>query len=87
MAIKIPFNIPEDKWKHTIIGFMMIWLPVLFGFYGWLGAVAIAFLIKEMIWDELMKKGTFEWLDAIYTLIFPTVTYILLLVFKIEPLL
>ena len=87
MGIKQPFNIPQDKWKHVVIGFMMIWLPILLGFYGLVAALIIALLIKEVIWDLLMNKGTFEWLDAIYTMIFPSIAYIVILLIKFEPIL
>ncbi len=85
MSIKTPFNIKDDKWKHTVIGFMMIWFPVLFGVYGLIPALIIALLIKEVLWDLILKKGTFEWLDAGYTMLFPVLTYIVMLILKLEP--
>lgn len=63
--IKAPFNIEDDKWQHFVIGFMMMWLPILLGIYGIILALIIALLIKEVLWDLLMKKGTFDWLDAV----------------------
>jgi len=76
--MEIPFNFKEDKWKHIVVGFMFMWFPVLFGFYGYLVAIAIA-LGKEVVYDKILKKGTFDWLDFAYSMIFPTIAFLIVL--------
>jgi len=76
--MEIPFKIKFDKWKHLVFGFMFMWFPILLEFYGFL--IALTFAIgKEVIHDKIMKKGNFEWLDFAYTMIFPTIAYVIVL--------
>ena len=53
----------------TLIAFFVINSFVNIGvWYGFAICVAIA-AGKEVIWDKLMKKGTFDWLDMAYTIV------------------
>lgn len=58
-----------DKLLHLFCGYIIaltvgIWLPWL----GMLFGVAVAFG-KELLWDRLLKRGTFEWSDISATLV------------------
>ena len=76
----IKTGIPKDKLIHIIVGlFMSIWtipdahFSIGWGFGGWLICLVVAYVIKEVIYDRILKKGTYEVLDAVYTMFFPTV--------------
>ena len=52
----------------TLIAFFVINSFVTIGvWYGFGICVAIA-VGKEVIWDKWMKKGTFDWLDMVFTI-------------------
>lgn len=58
-----------DKWIHVLCGYIItltigIWVP-------WAGAAAgiVAAFGKELVWDKLLKKGTFECQDINATLV------------------
>ena len=66
-----------DKYLHLLVGAMLTpWLindiGLGGGWLGWCVIFAIAFVYKELIHDKIMKKGTFEKLDVVYTMIIPT---------------
>ena len=54
-----------DKAYHFIagvlLGFVFINMSM---YYGFVVAVLIS-ILKEVIWDKWMKKGTFEWYDML----------------------
>ena len=61
-------NIRQDLGTH------FFWLAVLAGLMGAVGfsqevqvatVIAIA-LMKEIVWDKIMKKGTFDWVDILF---------------------
>lgn len=52
-------NTEQDKIRHYTISFKC-------GRYGsFVGAVLIVLigLVKELVWDKLLDKGTFDWAD------------------------
>ena len=81
--LKVPFGLSYDKWLHLLVGFMigMVFIPNIFlgfGVYGYIfcGLVAV---IKE-IYDQVSKKGNAEVLDGVYTMICPTIIFIIHLI-------
>ena len=56
-----------DKIYHLVAGFI---ISLIFGFinpvFG-LGMAVLAGLLKDVIWDKFLKKGTFEVLDIFFT--------------------
>lgn len=62
----IKFLIPIDKANHFFYGFIIFMLSSLFfnNLISFLIVCAIA-LIKEVIYDKLLKKGTPDYLDFI----------------------
>lgn len=63
-----------DYFIHFLVG---IWICYTFWSFGWyisLGAVTTGALLKDVIWDKAMKKGTFEPTDILSTMAsFPVV--------------
>lgn len=71
-------KIPTDKRKHFIWG-MWLSLAMLYSIpLGYLFVLSFA-VGKEYIHDHMMKKGTFEWLDIVATMIAPTIVLIITL--------
>ena len=80
--MKIPFNIPTDKWLHFIVGLMVFAVTTMFfnHFIGIIVTVVIAFL-KEL--NDGLKlipflltsksKTTFSLKDMVYTFIIPMI--------------
>ncbi len=69
--------IKKDKWLHFIVGIVLgffgLWLSLIFKaklfimiILG-LGIPFIIGIIKELIYDKLLKKGTPEIMDVIFT--------------------
>jgi len=62
--------IPLDKANHFIYGFLIYYLSnFIFDKYTSLNIVIIIAVLKEVIYDGLMKKGTPDYKDIIYTII------------------
>jgi len=56
-----------DKIYHLVAGFL---IALIFGFINpvlGLALAIIAGLFKDVVWDKLLKKGTFEVLDIFFT--------------------
>lgn len=77
----------KDKILHFIVGAMLgTWLipntdfSFNLGFMGWLICLLVAFFIKEVIYDKLLKKGNYEVMDAICTMFVPTVLFIVYII-------
>lgn len=76
-----------DKWLHFLIsGTLTVWLIFLpkktyIKIIGFGVCLAIAFS-KEFIIDLWLDKGTFEWLDIIYTTIIPVIGLIVSLILR-----
>ena len=75
--LKLFSETPKDKMLHfihgTIISFPLI---AFFSEIGFLVSVGI-FLAKEFIYDKLMKKGTLEINDFVYSVI-PAILFIIM---------
>ena len=57
----------KDKLYHFIAGFI---IALIFGLINpvlGLGAAVLAGILKDVVWDKLLKKGTFEVLDVFFT--------------------
>ena len=67
--MKIFGSLKHDKLLHFFYGSIISFISVLiFGVYGlWITVIIAA--AKEIIWDYLMKKGSPELLDFIFTII------------------
>jgi len=76
--MKAPFlETPRDKLIHFVYGtFVSFFLIALFSEIGFLISIAI-FLGKEFIYDKLMKKGTPEINDFVYSSI-PAMLFIIM---------
>ena len=76
--MKAPFSeTPRDKLLHFIYGtFISFFLIALFSEIGFLISIVI-FLAKEIIYDKLMKKGTPEINDFVYSTI-PAILFIIM---------
>lgn len=60
-------DIQKDKLLHYFYGSIIAFpLVLLFCFYGVVITLLIA-TIKEVVYDKLLKRGTFEVLDIVYT--------------------
>ena len=58
----------KDKLLHFICGtYIYLIASVLLTPILSIGLVIIAGFAKEFIWDRWLGKGTFEWMDIIYT--------------------
>lgn len=67
-VISIFNKIGIDKFKHFCLGFFIYFL---FSFISTLIGLTVVFIIaagKEIIYDKIMKKGTPEFLDFIFTI-------------------
>lgn len=78
----------KDKILHFIVGAMMgVWLiPDItagLGFIGWVICLGVSYLIKEVIYDRILKKGNYELLDVAWTMIAPTALLTVHLISKI----
>ena len=81
--MNIKTGIPKDKLIHFIVGFMLSPWFILdapfslnMGWVGWLAIFGLAFLLKEVVWDKVLKKGNFELMDAAWTMAVPTLVLI-----------
>ena len=57
----------KDKLYHFIAGFF---LALIFGLINpvlGLGMAVLAGILKDVVWDKFLKKGTFEVLDIFFT--------------------
>lgn len=57
----------KDKLYHFIVGFI---IALIFGLITpvlGLGMAVLAGILKDVVWDKLLKKGTFEVLDIFFT--------------------
>lgn len=57
-----------DYLLHTLAGLGIAEFMYDFGVLPAIIAVTIAALLKDVMWDKLLKKGTFEWNDIFCTL-------------------
>lgn len=74
-------DIQKDKLLHYFYGSIIAFpLVLLFSFYGVVITLLIA-TIKEVVYDKLLKRGTFEVLDIIYTII-PSLLFYLIFILK-----
>lgn len=63
-----------DYLLHFLFGIWICYTFFSFGMFVSLGAVVLFALLKDGVWDKLMKKGTFEWKDILSTVAsFPVV--------------
>lgn len=88
MSLKAPFGIKKDKWIHVTVGLMMgTWLIPSFslnlGFVGWIICLGVAYVMKEVIYDKILKKGNYEIMDAVYTMFVPTILLIVYIIDKL----
>lgn len=86
MNIKLPKWLPKDKALHAIVGAMFgVWLILYLGMgiLGWLICLALAFVVKELVYDLLLKKGNFEIMDAVWTMAFPSLFLIIHLISRL----
>ena len=57
----------KDKLYHFIAGFL---IALIFGLITpvlGLGMAVLAGILKDVVWDKFLKKGTFEVLDIFFT--------------------
>lgn len=74
-------NIQKDKLLHYFYGSIIAFpLVFLFGFYGVVITLLIA-SVKEVVYDKLLKRGTFEILDIVYTTL-PSLLFYLIILLK-----
>lgn len=57
----------RDKLYHFIAGFIIASIFGLITPVLGLGMAVLAGLLKDVVWDKLLKKGTFEVLDIFFT--------------------
>jgi hypothetical protein len=57
----------KDKLYHFIAGFIIAFIFGLITPVLGLGMAVLAGLLKDVVWDKLLKKGTFEVLDIFFT--------------------
>ncbi len=75
---KLLSNIPNDKLLHFFYGSIISFISVFFiGINGLWITVVIAFL-KEILYDDIMNKGTVDFYDFVFTCI-PCLMYLILL--------
>lgn len=73
-------RIKKDKLLHFIIGtYIMLVAQIFIAMPLALLAVAVVGLAKEVLYDLLLKKGTPERADFVYTLLGGVLTYLILL--------
>ncbi len=78
MKMKLP---NKDKLLHFICGtYIYLIASVLLTPILSILLVIIAGFAKEFVWDKWLGKGTFEWMDIIYTITGGVVAMILSLV-------
>lgn len=67
--MKLPV-FPADKANHFVYGFIMYLLAGLLfsGSTALIIVIAVA-VLKELIWDKLLEKGTLEYADVVYTIV------------------
>ena len=59
----------KDKLLHFICGtYIYLIVSVLLAPMLSIVLVIIAGFAKEFIWDKWLNKGTFEWMDIVYTI-------------------
>jgi hypothetical protein len=56
-----------DKIYHLVAGFLIALVFGLINPVFGLGMAVLAGLFKDVVWDKLLKKGTFEVLDIFFT--------------------
>lgn len=60
---------PTDKLAHFMIGFALGFVLInISGFYGFM-FTALILLGKELVYDFVLKKGTFSWEDFFYGIV------------------
>ena len=68
-----------DKIYHLIAGMIItLAIGIIDPIVGFIASV-VAGLVKEVIYDKLMKKGTFEWMDFAFTCIGGGLAFVLIL--------
>ncbi len=73
-------RIQKDKLLHFISGtYIYLIASVLLTPMLSVMLVIIAGFAKEFIWDKWLNKGTFEWMDIVYTIVGGLMAMILLL--------
>lgn len=87
MKLSRPNWIPKDKWIHFIVGIMISpWFIIeadfslSLGFIGWIICVIIAYVLKELLFDLILGKGKYEFMDAAWTMITPTLFLIIYII-------
>ena len=70
-------SLPKDKLLHFFYGSIISFLSIIiFGINGlWINVVIAA--AKEIVYDGLMKKGTIDFYDFVFTCI-PSLMYLIL---------
>jgi glycopeptide antibiotics resistance protein len=56
-----------DKIYHLVAGFLIALIFGLINPVFGLGMAVLAGLLKDVVWDKFLKKGTFEVLDIFFT--------------------
>ena len=57
-------------WYGALISLFAIFILIVLGFetkFIGFALASLAGLLKEVVWDAMMKKGTPEWLDWLFT--------------------
>jgi len=61
-------QIRVDLLQHFVVGTGIAFFCININlWWGFLACVVIA-VGKEVVWDKLLKKGTFDWWDMAYTI-------------------
>ena len=67
----------QDYVKHFIAGLAIVLIFSFNPFWGLILANIIG-IAKEVVWDKILGKGTFEWEDMAYTSWGSCIAYILI---------
>ena len=60
----------------SILGFVAINTTVGIGVWWGFGLCVLVAAAKEVVWDKMLGKGTFDWLDMAYTIL-PALMFLL----------
>lgn len=73
--INIFSKVPHDKLAHFFSGSLLFTLSSLF-FTDFTSVIIVllAAILKELVWDGLLKKGTVDTVDALFTFM-PVIFY------------
>jgi hypothetical protein len=74
MSIKVPLEIPHDKWQHILVGLCIYALcSLMFRLPPRLAFLVVAFiaLSKELLWDLALGKGEASVMDFFATVTVP----------------